>query len=301
MSMNRKTLFWSAFVLLTVVMGIIQFIPSAPVIVPSQLPPEQRDLHRLLNFEGVANFRDLGGYETRDGQHTRWGTLYRSGNFSTASRSDNVVLGSLGLKTVIDFRSTAEKEEEPHQLPSPLPFELVEIPTMDGGDHSVAEEIMARIESGDFSDFNPDAFMITANRQFASAFTPQFSEFIQEVLQANGQPVAWNCSAGKDRTGFAAAILLSILGVPMETVLEDYALSKEYSLAARQKELTLLRLFKGDEAADKLAVLLGVETPWLEAAFDEIDKQYGSFDGYVEQALGLGPEKVQHLRRSLLE
>ena len=299
--MNKKNLFWSAFALLVLVMGVIQFIPSAPVIVPSQLPLQERSTHRLLNFEGIANFRDLGGYETADGRHTRWGALYRSGNFSTASRGDNAVLADLGLTSLVDFRSAAEKEEEPHQFPDPLPFELVEIPTMDGGDHSVADEIIARIESGNFSDFDPDAFMISANRQFANTFTPQFSEFIQVVLKANGQPVAWNCSAGKDRTGFAAAILLRILGVPMETILDDYALSKEYSLTARQKELMLLRLFKGDEAADKLAVLLGVEKPWLHAAFNEIDKQYGSFDVYVEQALGLGPTQVHQLRNSLLE
>jgi protein-tyrosine phosphatase len=300
-SLNRKTLFWSAFALLVVVMGVIQFIPSAPVIVPSLLPPEQRNSHRVVNFEGIANFRDLGGYQTADGRQTRWGLMYRSGNFSTATRSDNVVLASLGLEALVDFRSAAEKEEEPHQLPDPLPFKLVEIPTMDGGDHSVADEIMARVDSGDFADFDPDAFMITANRLFARNFTPQFSEFIQVVLEAKGRPVAWNCSAGKDRTGFAAAILLRILGVPMETVLDDYALSKQYSLAARQRELTLLRLFKGDEAAEKLSVLLGAEKPWLEAAFDEIDKQYGSFDVYVEQALGLAPAQVKQLRHSLLE
>lgn len=292
---------WSAFATLAVIMGVVQFIPSAPVIIPSQLPPDERSAHRLLNFEGIANFRDLGGYETEDGKRTRWGVLYRSGNFSTASRSDNVVLGGLGLTSLVDFRSVAEKEEEPHQLSDPLPFELVNIPVMDGGNHSVADEIMARIESGDFSDFDPEGFMITANRQFATTFTPQFSEFVQVVLTANGKPVAWNCSAGKDRTGFAAAILLRILGVPMDTVLQDYAMSKEYALAARKKELTLLRVFKGNDVADKLAVLMGVEKLWLEAAFEEIDQQHGSFDTYVEQALGLGPGEVQQLRETLLE
>lgn len=299
--MNRKVLFWSAFGTLLLVMGVIQFIPSAPVIVPAQLPPEQRSAHRLLNFEGIANFRDLGGYATEDGRRTRWGTLYRSGNFATTSRSDANTLARLDLDSLVDFRSTAEKEEEPNQLPEPLPFELVEIPIMDGGDHSVAAEIMARIESGSFEDFDPDAFMITANRQFASTFTPQFGEFIRAVLAADGRPVAWNCSAGKDRTGFAAAILLRILGVPMETVMEDYVLSREYALAARRKELFLLRLFKGDEASDKLTALMGVDRKWLEAAFDEIDRQYGSFAAYVDTGLGLRPDEVARLRDTLLE
>ncbi len=299
--MKRKVLFWSAFVLLVAIMAVIQFIPSAPVIVPSQLPQQEREAHRVFNFEGIANFRDLGGYATEDGRQTRWGVLYRSGNFSTASRSDSAVLSGLGLSSLVDFRSAAEKEEEPHQLPEPLTFELVEIPVMDGGDHSVADEIIARIESGDFDSFDPDGFMITANRKFASTFTPQFREFIELVQEADGEPIAWHCSAGKDRTGFAAAILLRILGVPMTTVLDDYALSREYALAARQKDLTLLRLFKGQQAAEKLAVVMGVEREWLEAAFAEIDARYGDFDSYVEQGLGLDEAGVQRLRATLLE
>ena len=172
---------------------------------------------------------------------------------------------------------------------------------MDGGDNSVSEEIMARFESGDFSDFDPDAFMIEANRQFASTFTPQFSQFMQVLVESAGDPVVWHCSAGKDRTGFAAAIILRLLGVPEDVVMADYMLSREYALAAMQKELTLVRLLKGEEAAEKLTVLLGVEEPWLQAAFDTIDEQYGSFDNYVYQALELQESDIQNLRANLLE
>ena len=205
------------------------------------------------------------------------------------------------MHALVDFRSSAEKEEEPNQLPKKPGYLIVEIPTMDGGDNSVSEEIMARYESGNFSDFDPDAFMVEANRQFATTFTPQFREFIGVVQQAKGEPVVWHCSAGKDRTGFAAAILLRLLGVPEDVVMQDYILSREYALAARQKELTLVRILKGEEAADKLQILLGVEEPWLQAAFDTIDETYGSFDNYVSEALGLSDEDVTALRAELLE
>ena len=299
--MSKKKVLWSVFAALVLLMAIIQFIPSAPVLVPSQLPADQREAHRLLNFEGIDNFRDLGGYATTDGKTVKWGKLFRSANFSETSRADQKVLDSLKLKSLVDFRSGAEKAEEPNQLPESPSFEVIEIPTMDGGDNSVGEEIIARFESGDFADFDPDKFMIDANRQFTSTFTPQFSEFIQVVLDARGQPVVWHCSAGKDRTGFAAAILLRILGVPQDVVMQDYMLSREYSLAARQKELMLVRLLQGEEAADKIEVLLGVEQAWLEAAFDAIDEQYGSFDNYVEQALGLEESDIANLRNTLLE
>lgn len=299
--MNKKILAWGALVALALAITLIQFIPSAPVVVPAELPLDQRDAHRLLNFEGVSNFRDLGGYTTDTGKTVKWGKLYRAANFAETSRADQQVLDRLHLHALVDFRSSAEKEEEPNQLPKKPGYLIVEIPTMDGGDNSVSEEIMARFESGDFSDFDPDAFMVEANRQFATTFTPQFREFIGVVQQAKGEPVVWHCSAGKDRTGFAAAILLRILGVPEDVVIQDYILSREYALAARQKELTLVRILKGEEAADKLQILLGVEEPWLQAAFDTIDETYGSFDNYVSEALGLSDEDVTALRAELLE
>jgi protein-tyrosine phosphatase len=295
----KLTLAAASIVFLGVVLA--QFIPQSPVSIPAQLAAEQREAHRHLEFAGIHNFRDLGGYPTQDGRHVKWGVLYRSGTLHGATDTDLEYLQQLGLNTLVDFRSSAEKEEEPDRLPEPTDFELVEIPTLDGGDNSVADEIMARIESGDFSDFDPNSFMLQANEQFASRFTPQYQEFMHTVIAANGEPVLWHCSAGKDRAGFAAAILLRILGVSEDVVLADYALSKEYALAARRKELLLLRVFKGAEAADKLAVIMGVEAQWLQAGFSRIDADYGSFENYVRTGLGLDEALVAQLRNTLLE
>ncbi len=299
--MNKQRFLWAGFAVVVAAMALVQFIPSEPVILPASLPQQQREAHRIVNFEGVDNFRDLGGYQSADGRRVKWGVLYRSGTFAETSRADSQVLATMGLSALIDFRSTSEKEEEPSQLPDPVPFEVIEIPTLDGGDNSVADEIMARIEEGNFQDFDPDGFMIEANRQFADQFTPQYREFIQALLQVQGKPVVWHCSAGKDRTGYAAAIILRILGVPMETIYADYMLSKEPAVRARQRELKLLRLFKGDEAADKLTVLLGVERDWLEAGFKQIDARWGSFDNYVTEGLQLTDAQILQLQNTLLE
>lgn len=285
---------------LLLIVGIIQFIPSPPVIVPAQLAAAERDAHRLLNFEGIANFRDLGGYPTTDGRRVKWGVLYRTGTLAHASRSDLDALTSLQLRTLIDFRSALEKEEEPNRLPDPHGFQVVEIPTLDAGNQSLVEEIFERVDSGNFHGFDPDATMVDGNRAFATEFTPQFRQFMREVLAANGAPVAWHCSAGKDRTGFASAILLRILGVDDNTVMRDYMASKEPALAARTNDMRLLRLFKGDEAADKLTVLLGVEEHWLRASFDAIDAAWGSFDAYVRDGLQLSEADVATLRATLL-
>ncbi|MDH3992771.1 MAG: tyrosine-protein phosphatase [Gammaproteobacteria bacterium] len=299
--MSKKKVFWSAFAVLLAIFAIIQFVPSAPLLIPAQLPPEQRAAHRLLNFEGIANFRDLGGYANEQGQQVKWGVLYRSGTFAHSSKADLQGLQQLQLATLIDFRSGGEKEEEPNQLPQPASFTVVEIPTLDEGNKALVGEVMERVESGNFDGFDPDQFMLTANRQFATEFTPQFRQFIHTVLDAEGKPVAWHCSAGKDRTGFASAILLRVLGVPQETVMRDYMESKQHALEARKNQLLLLRVFKGEEAADKLAIMMGVEEAWLLAAFEEIDARWGSFDNYVSEGLQLTDRDIAKLRNQLLE
>ncbi|MCY4426055.1 MAG: tyrosine-protein phosphatase [Halieaceae bacterium] len=283
------------------VFAVVSLLPEKPVIIPAGLAYEQRADHRRLEFAGIHNFRDLGGYPTEDGRRVKWGVLYRSGTLHGASDADLEYLQQLGLHTLVDFRSSAEKEAEPDHLPEQHDFSVVEIPTLDGGDNAEAHEIMDRVASGDFSGFDPQEFMLEANRDFASSFTPQYREFLQVVTAAEGQPVLWHCTAGKDRAGFAAAILLRILGVPEDVVVQDYALSKQYSLAARRNQLLLLRVFKGKEAADKLSVILGVEPEWLEAGFAEIEVQYGSFENYVREGLGLSNEDVTDLRSALLE
>ena len=297
---KRSFLKWALPVPL-LLLAVIQFIPTTPVIVPAELPAEQRDAHRVLKFEGIVNFRDIGGYKTEDNRRVKWGQLYRSGTFAHSSRADLKVLEKLNLVTLIDFRSSVEKEEEPNLLPDPTGFRVVEIPTLDDGNKAMVGEVMQRVESGNFDGFDPNYFMLEANRQFADKFTPQFREFIRTVADAEGKPVVWHCSAGKDRTGFATAILLRVLGVPKVTIMADYMESKSHALVGRKNEIRLLRLFKGDEAADKITVMMGVEEAWLTAAFDEIDERWGSFDNYVTNGLQLSPNDIAKLKSTLLE
>jgi len=301
LSGNKKKLFWTAFALFALVIGVIQFVPPAPLAVPALLPPDQREAHRLLNFEGIPNVRDLGGYSAADGRQVKWGALYRAGSFAEATDSDLEGLAQLDLGTFIDFRSNLEREEEPDRLPAAPSFALVDIPILDEGNQALVKEVAARVESGDFDGFDPDALMLDANRQFADEFTPQFAQFMHSVLDAGGRPVLWHCTAGKDRTGFASAILLRILGVPQETVLQDYLASGEQALQARRAQMLLLRLFKGQEAVDKISVMLGVRQPWLEAAFNEIETRWGGFDNYVREGLGLDQEDITRLRSTLLQ
>ncbi len=299
--MNKKKIFGAGLAVAALAVAVIQFVPAPPLLIPAQMPQEQRATHRLINFERIPNFRDLGGYQTTEGRRVKWGRLYRAGSFAEASPADLAGVQALGLVTFIDFRSRLEKAEEPDRLPSPAGFTVVDIPVLDEGNKALVGDIMERIESGNFEGFDPNQAMITANREFAEKFTPQFRTYIHAVLDAEGAPVLWHCTAGKDRTGFASAILLRILGVPQDTVMRDYMASKEPSLASRKNQLRMIRLFKGEEAANNVAVMMGVEPDWLEAGFAQIDATWGSFDNYVANGLALGPGDIQRLRDNLLE
>jgi protein-tyrosine phosphatase len=299
--LKKQTIFGAGIVAAALAVAIVQFIPAPALLVPAQLPADQRSAHRLLNFEGIANFRDLGGYRASDGRAVKWGRLYRSGNFAEASNADLAGLQTLELATFIDFRSGVEKAEEPNRLPEPPGFTVVDIPVLDEGNRNLFGEISERIETDNFDGFDPDQVMEQANRQFADEFTPQFRQFIHAVLDADGAPVLWHCTAGKDRTGFAAAILLRILGVPQDTVISDYMASRQPALEARHNQLLMLRVFKGEDVAEKISVLLGVERDWLEAGFEEIDETWGSFDNYVSDGLQLSAADIQRLRDTLLE
>ncbi|MBN7798886.1 tyrosine-protein phosphatase [Parahaliea mediterranea] len=296
----KKPILWAGFAAALLLFSAIQFVPSTPVAVPAALPEAQRADHRVLGFEGIDNFRDLGGYRTEDGKQVRWGRLYRSGALDEASRWDLDQLQRLDLALLIDFRSRQEKAEAPDKLPEPPGFQVLEIPTLDAGNSAMVGEVMARIDSGNFDGFDPDALMVEANRQFATTFTPQFRQFVRGVLQAGGKPVLWHCTAGKDRTGYAAAILLRLLGVPREQIMADYMASREPALEAHGRDLLMLRLFKGEEAADNIRVIMGVEAHWLEAAFAAIDEHWGGFDNYARDGLELAPADIAALKAQLL-
>jgi protein-tyrosine phosphatase len=120
------------------------------------------------------------------------------------------------------------------------------------------------------------------------------------LLASNGKPVLWHCTAGKDRAGFAAALILRLLGMPMQTILTDYLLSARYSKMPL-KMLLLLFLKGGIRAAKLIQVLYEVRVEWMQTAFDTIDAQWGSFENYTHAALGLTDADLLRLREMYTE
>lgn len=254
---------------------------------------------RRLSFSGTKNFRDLGGYQTSDGKLVRWGALYRSGSLHKLTDTDLKRLSDLALEWVVDFRSPREKEREPDRLPAHWAARLVEIPILDSSTRiyqSSREEIVRIIK-----DIDPFQSLTTTNRELATCFTAEMRKFIDVILSSNGRPVLFHCTAGKDRTGFAAAILLRILGVPQEVVMQDYLLTNKYFYGAHRWHLLLLRLWKGRQIAEVASGMMRADPSYLGAAFQTIDQNHGSFENYVHEALGLNTGDVDCLKTLYLE
>jgi protein-tyrosine phosphatase len=254
---------------------------------------------RHLDLRGTKNFRDLGGYRTMDGRSIRWGVLYRSDGLDKLSDRDLQRLSTLCLDRVIDFRSEFEKGLGADRLPAGGNIQQVPIPILDASTAAVAEsrdEFVKKLKTID-----APKFMLETYVGFATQFTPAFQQFFRELAAAEGRPVLFHCTAGKDRTGFAAALLLRGLGVPPETVMEDYLLTNEYFYGGYKWNLVLARLMKGKHFADAIKGFMRAEPRYLSTAFETIDREYGSFENYIQKGIGLSALDVEHFKALYLE
>ena len=255
---------------------------------------------RHVALEGAANFRDLGGYATSDGRTVKWGQLFRSDNLAHLTDEDLEKVSALGINLVCDFRSEPEKKEEPDRLPvsDPPAVAALEI----GVDGFMVNDLRERLMSGDTEGLDLRGMLIEGNRQFATKQAPTYAAMFERITNPENLPALVHCTAGKDRAGFAAAAILSVLGVPRETVMADFLLTNHYTAAATERRLLMIELLSLTRAdSDALRPLFGVEPAYLEAAFAEIEKNYGDFDTYRRNALGLDDAEVEAFRALALE
>lgn len=261
---------------------------------------------RHVSLDGQSNFRDIGGYETADGRRVKWGVVYRSGELHKLSDSDVLKLESLGIKAVANFLTEKEIESRGHDR---LPDGVREIPLpMEAGNMGDLAEIVIEARStGDFSkvpaEFNPEIhrLLITEAREY-------YARLLRELADPINRPMVYHCSHGVHRTGTATAILLSALGVPWETVREDYLLSNKYRKKEIDRRISELQL----QAADTLLVdpeqvdmtniraFYILEGSYIDASLDEAVKRYGSMDAYIREGLGITDEEITSLRKQLL-
>jgi protein-tyrosine phosphatase len=270
------------------------------ILFPIDLPAADREAHRRVRFDRLANFRDLGGYRNSAGQQVKWGLLYRSDSLKAASTRDLRALQRLPLVEIIDLRSEMEQHMAPDRLPDIPAMRFLALPIMDANSR-LTVEARERIVARRYDDVHPDELLNEAYAAFVRQFTPQYQVFFRELLAAQGRPILWHCTAGKDRTGFAAALLLRILQVPMPTILQDYMLTQIYWQRSLWKTALYLTLIRGRRAVRLVRELSGAKEEYLQTAFATIDQDYGSFDAYVHSGLGLTDAEIRTLRQRYLE
>ncbi|MBY0511286.1 MAG: tyrosine-protein phosphatase [Rhodospirillaceae bacterium] len=262
-------------------------------------------MQRHLPFDGVINFRDFGGYATADGGRVRWKKLYRSAHLANLTDADHARMKELGIAAICDFRTVEESEKGPSRLPADTVFDRLHLDIWPAATHRPTVVARALLDGDSIeSVFESQRKMY---RSLVADFPDRYATMFQQILRAQGRPILIHCRGGRDRTGFGAAIILFALGVPEETVIEDY-LRTNASAGANDFVGTLAERYasaeKGRTRAD-LEALFGrvfpVRAENLKAAFEEVHARHGSIDGYLRDAVKVGAPERAKLREWFLE
>jgi protein-tyrosine phosphatase len=238
-----------------------------------------------MQISSASNFRDLAASISRP---LRRGTLYRSDHLGALDADDARAIQALGIRRVLDFRGVHERTSAACRLPDVAVHSLAIEPTivqvlgdlLAAGHPLTADEVVAHMQ---------DTY-----RGFVRHSTHRFAEFFRHLLESN-EPTVFHCTAGKDRTGFAAALVLRALDVPRQEVMRDYLLTNE---RLKPAPLTAASWSLPPHAAK---VLYGVQPEFIEAAFEAIDKDYGGLDAYLREGLGLRDPERARLRELYLQ
>lgn len=253
---------------------------------------------RSLELEGSRNFRDLGGYESAAGGRLRWGKLYRSSKLSGLTDADRQRVRRLGLTLVCDFRQAVEQELDPTHLGDDATHLLAQLPVTPGS----AGNFIDNLHNGIIAVDDAAGFMEDMNREFVTSQLPRYAEMFQ-LLLVGDQQVLIHCASGKDRTGFGAALILDVLGVPEDSIVADYLLSNRYLDVDAEMQRLAGQFY---DAAGKpvseevLRPLLEVRPEYIKACFDEIRRHYASREHFYESALKLDPESIRRLQERYL-
>jgi protein-tyrosine phosphatase len=241
---------------------------------------------RHLNLSGASNFRDLGGYPTSDGRTVRWRQIFRSNHLGHLTDDDAAVLRELCVRSAFDFRGTEERTTAICGMPEISVHSLPVEPTVVAAlraiaaagtplstDHAV--EVMRESYSG-----------------YVQNNTLRYRTLFAHLLE-DSAPLVIHCTAGKDRTGFACALILHTLGVSRDTISEDYLLTNRFYRRDPNHSTDL---------PDEIRQVLGsVREAFLAAAFEAIDADYGNLETYLHDGLGLGKAERAHLEARYLQ
>ena len=252
---------------------------------------------RFIPFDGIANFRDVGGYRTSSGQQTKWKTVFRSGHLSDASDTDRDRLRELSIGEIHDFR----RHEERHRYPTP-PFRQ-STTTLYNLRMGSARGFFEAIESGTATREATHQMMVDGYRSYITDHAEDFGSLLKDLATQAPHAVLLHCTAGKDRTGIGIALLLMALGVPRDTIVDDYLLSAEGY--PPEEIIAILEHFLAKRDVppwdrEALVPYCGVHEDFINTALDTVD-QLGGPMAYFKNQLKLADSDMETLQARFLE
>lgn len=256
---------------------------------------------KIIPLEKAANVRDLGGYKTKDGI-VRFNKVVRGASLSDLSDNDQELLQQYGVKDVVDFRSPSEAKEAPDKkIPTAKEFFL----PVFGHDETKAsispQELLKQLEQG----MTAHAQMIKVYRHFIEDEHAKkaYQEFLQILLANNGEQksVLFHCTAGKDRTGFGAALVLDLLGVDRQTIMSDYLATNQY-LTERTAQMTAAAKKQGapELLVNGIEALMKADAAYLNESYTAAKEQYGDLKHYATEGLGFTAGEIKDLQKLYL-
>lgn len=250
---------------------------------------------RRLPVVGTLNFRDLGGYPAADGRRTAWGRVFRSDNLADVPPDAWRRLHEMGLREVFDLRHDAERERQPSAVPDDLDVAVSVLAI--GGEAAEAADVIELLKGGGEGGFGVE-YMVTMYETLVAEHGPVFATLLTHLADSERLPAVFHCTAGKDRTGVAAALILRLLGVDRERVLDDYELTTRFRSSTRIEVLRPTLESAGIDV-DAVRPFLSAPRPALAAALDAIDQAHGSVEAFLLSS-GLDDDAPDKLRAALL-
>jgi protein-tyrosine phosphatase len=247
---------------------------------------------RHVILQGTANFRDLGGYKTKDGHHVKWGEIYRSADISKLTDVDLAVLKNRNITYDVDLRGNLESAQAPDKLNPGTDYILCP---------AGSNNLGAMMKGLTTLKGNGGDSLIIAFYSNIDSLALRYRPFFDKLLDLpTDQALVFHCTAGKDRTGIAAALLLYSLGVPYDTIIKDYVATNYYRRTENVKTTTqMVKFMHADEEVAKS--MMAAKKEYLDATFTAITKQYGSIDNYLKTQIGLDDQKIALLKKKFLE
>jgi protein-tyrosine phosphatase len=238
------------------------------------------DLPDTPRLASVDNFRDIGGagggYPTVDGRQVRRGMFYRA-NALTLSTADKAVIDTLNIATVYDLRTPGEIARVADVLPISATYQRI--------------NVLGELDQ-----------IVPPNQQLGGAGTAQragYGALLSQLANTAGAQLV-HSTAGKDRTGWVAALLLSIANVPLDLIMQDYLLTNTYSAASINAEVAAIQSQSGAAAATLDAPFFSVQESFLQAGFDQVQASYGTMSSYLTAGLGLSQSTIDTLHDRLV-